>query len=214
MKHFLTVCGLSFALSCTFFACSDGNNSNNKKTDSTGVNDTDKTKAAVTAPVEKAPIINIADTISPARLILYIKDSAKTEERIGPKLGEIYSVKLADVIKKNKLTMTGAPVAWYKSQKAPFFFEAGVPVNKMPSKLPANVFVKDMKADSALVAHFYGPYNQSYKAYNAIKDWAKENRIKIGGMPFEVYVGDPMEKDGVTMKDPYKVQTDIVFTRN
>ena len=190
------------------------NNSNDKKTTTEIKKDTVEKKAAIpekriTPP--KAPIINITDTVSIKQLVLCMKDSAANSERIGLKLAAIYGVKLGAVIKKNKLKVTGAPIAWYKSQKAPFFFEAGLPVDKKPAKLPKGVFLKQIGTDSVVVAHFYGPYELTPQGYTALEDWIKDHKKKIIQPPYEVYVGDPMDKDGKLI-DSYKVQTDIIFT--
>jgi effector-binding domain-containing protein len=158
----------------------------------------------------KPGIINILDTVATKSIVIYMKDSAKTFERISIKLAQIYGVKLADVLKKNKIQMAGAPMAWYKSQKAPYFFEAGVPVNKKPAKFPANVFVREINNDSVVVAHFYGPYNLLEQGYTAIKEWMKDEKKIANGAPYEIYVGDPFDKEGKPI-DPYKVRTDIVF---
>jgi effector-binding domain-containing protein len=160
--------------------------------------------------VEKPGIINILDTVATKSIVIYMKDSAKTFERISIKLAQIYGVKLADVLKKNKIQMAGATMAWYKSQKAPYFFEAGVPVNKRPAKLPGNVFVREMNADSVVIAHFYGPYNLLPQGYDALKEWMKDEKKTANGTPYEIYVGDPFDKEGKPV-DPYKVRTDIVF---
>ncbi len=190
------------------------NNSNDKKTTTDIKKDTVEKKAAIpekriTPP--KAPVINITDTVSIKQLVLCMKDSAANSERIGIKLAAIYGVKLGAVIKKNKLKVTGAPIAWYKSEKAPFFFEAGLPVNKKPAKLPKGVSLKQIGTDSVVVAHFYGPYELTPQGYTALQDWIKDHKKKIILPPYEVYVGDPMDKDGKLI-DPYKVQTDIIFT--
>lgn len=168
-----------------------------------------ETEKRITPP--KAPIINITDSVSIKQLVLCMKDSAASTERIAVKLADIYGVKLAAIIKKNKLKVTGAPMAWYKSQKAPFFFEAGLPVDKKPAKLPRGVTIKQIGNDSVVVAHFYGPYEFTEQGYIALQDWIKDHKKKIIHPPYEIYVGDPMDKDG-KLKDPYKVQTDIVFT--
>ena len=102
-------------------------------------------------------------------------------------------------------------MAWYKSQKAPFFFEAGIPVDKKPAKLPAGVTLKQIGVDSVIVAHFYGPYDLTGQAYTVLQDWIKDHKKKAIHPPYEIYVEDPMDKNG-KLKDPYKVQTDIVFT--
>ncbi len=158
----------------------------------------------------RPPIINITDTLSVKRLIIYMKDSAATAERIALKLPEILGFKLDAVIKKNKLTAMGRPMAWYNNNKAPFFFEAGIPVDKRPARLPSNVYVRETGTDSVTVAHFYGNYQQLPMAYEALENWLKDHNKTLHGKPYEIYVDDPSEKDG-KMKDPYKVQTDVVF---
>lgn len=159
----------------------------------------------------RGPVINIIDTLSTKQLVLCIRDSAANSSRISMKLSQIYGVKLAAVIKKNNLKITGPPMAWYRSQQAPFFFEAGFPVDKKPAKLPAGVTIKQIGTDSIVVARFYGPYDLTSQAYTALQDWIKDRKKKQLQPPYEIYVDDPLEKNG-KLKDPYKVQTDVVFT--
>ncbi len=159
---------------------------------------------------KKPPIINIIDTIAVKQIVLYMKDSARSSERIGLKLNNIYEKTLSDIIKKNKLTRTGSRMAWFKSSSEPFYFEAGIPVNKVPAKLPKKVYVKNIGGDSAVIAHFYGPYELTYEGYGALKDWMKEHKKKAAGTPYEVYVGEMIDSNGRAV-DPYKVQTNIVF---
>lgn len=170
--------------------------------------DTATHKPGQTAP--KPPIINIIDTIAVKQIVLCMKDSARSSERIGLKLNNIYAKMLSDIIKKNKLTKTGSRMAWFKSSSEPFYFEAGIPVNKVPAKLPKKVYIKNIGGDSAVIAHFYGPYELTYEGYGALKDWMKENKKKASGAPYEVYVGEMIDSSGKAV-DPYKVQTNIVF---
>lgn len=196
------------------FLISGCNNSRSKNINSETKKDTPIKIAIKTEQptiTKKAPVINIMDTLSIKQLVICIKDSAANNQRIAGKLAIIYGVKLAAVIKKNKLKVTGAPIAWYKSQKAPFFFEAGIPVDKRPSKLPAGVTIKQIGTDSVVIAHFYGPYELTSQAYTALQDWMKDRKKRSIRPPYEVYVDDPIGKDG-KLKDPYKVQTDVVFT--
>ncbi len=170
-------------------------------------------KPVVPEPDEKykrPPIINIVDTLAPKRIIIYSKDSARTYERISLKLGKIYGVKLAESIKKNNLKMAGAPMAWYKTQKAPYFFEAGVPVNKKPARSVPGVQVRELNNGKVVLAHFYGPYELLSQGYDAIKEFMKENKKISAGAPYEIYIIDPVDKKGKPL-DPYKVQTDIIF---
>ena len=164
-----------------------------------------------TVHTQKGPVINITDTLSIKRTLLVIKDSAATLDGMAIKLQEIYAVKLPLFIKKNNLKITGAPVAWLKGQKAPYFFEAGLPINKSPTKLSNGIKIKEIGNDSVVIAHFFGPYNLIPQAYDALKDWVKDHKKKITVAPYEVYTDDPIDASG-KLKDPYKVQTDIVFS--
>jgi effector-binding domain-containing protein len=166
--------------------------------------------APAATETKQPPIINITDTLSARQLIIYMKDSAATVERLQIKLAEIWSLKLTTVIQKNKLKTTGRPTAWYKNSKLPFFFEAGIPVDKKPAKIPSNVFIREIGVDSVTVAHFHGAYEMLPQAYEALGDWLKSHKKKLDGKPYEVYIDDPMDKDGKS-KDPNKVQTDVIF---
>lgn len=156
------------------------------------------------------PIINISDTIELSSIVLCVKDSAINNVRLSQKLAKIYGIKLAELIKKNKLKVTGPPMAWYKTQKAPFFFEAGIPVDKKPKKLPKGFVIKQTGGVRAIMAHYFGPYEETPQAYSVLKDWIKDEHKSIAAPPYEIYVSDPIGKDGQPI-DPYKVETDIVY---
>ncbi len=157
-----------------------------------------------------APIINIVDTISMPFNVISIKDSASNNIRLSQKLAKIYGEKLAECIQKNKLKITGAPLAWYKTQKAPFFFEAGIPVDKKPAKLSKSVKFRQIPRGKVILAHYFGPYEESVQAYQFLKEWIKDNKKSVSAPAYEIYVTDPIGNDGNPI-DPYKVQTDIVF---
>ncbi len=170
--------------------------------------DTAKLKTEVQP--SRPPIINIVDTVAVKHIVIYIKDTAASSERISEKLAAIYGKRLPAFITKNNLKIVGPPIAWYKSSKPPFFFEAGLPVDKKPAKPQKGILVKNIGGDSAVVAHFYGPYSSTFMAYEALTDWLKEHKKKTSGLPYEIYVTDPVGKDGKLL-DPYRVQTDIIF---
>ena len=52
---------------------------------------------------ERPPIINLTDGVSRKSIVLVMKDSSSTYERIGGKLGNIFFAKLGGIIKKNKI---------------------------------------------------------------------------------------------------------------
>ena len=209
----LKACLLPFLFALFIISCSSESSKKETKEETkkdSVVKEPEKKEKAKEEEAKRPPIINIMDTLSERKLVLYIKDSARTFERISLKLGEIYGTKLPAIVKKNKLKQTGAPIAWYTKMKAPYFFEAGIPVDKKPAKLPAGVLTRQIGVDSVTVAHFHGHYDMLPAAYEAVKDYLKDRKKKTGATPYEIYVDDPMDKDG-KMKDPYRVQTDIIF---
>lgn len=157
----------------------------------------------------RPPIINLIDTIAIKYTILYVKDSASTSERMSRKLATLFTEKLPAYIKEQKLTIEGQPIVWYKSVKSPFYFEAGLPVNKKPATKSKIYLTKSIGGDSAIVAHYYGPYSKTNMAYDVLNEWTAENHKKKNGTPYEIYVSDPWNISG--MPDPYKMQTDIVY---
>lgn len=192
--------------------CGCGDQEKNK---GAGISSADSVKAQINIPPpvkenQKPPIINITDTLSVKRTVLYIRDSAATVERLWVKLPEILGFKLDAVIKKNKIKVTGRPMVWYITQKPPYFFEAGIPVDKKPGRIPGHVKIREIGSDSVTVAHFYGGYDLLPQAYEALSEHIQGRKRKLSGRPYEIYVDDTRDKDG-NMKDPYKVQTDVVF---
>lgn len=199
-------------ISLVFFSCG-GNNDNpsdKAKKDSGKITVKVDTIKKTETKYERPPIVNIVDTIAPKRTVIYAKDSSASFEGISIKLANIYSNKLGVYVKKNNLKTAGAPMAWYTKQKPPYFFEAGVPVNKAGAKPVAGVVVKEMAAGKAIIAHFYGPFNLLPQGYDAIREYIKDNKLTTNGMAYEVYLSDPFDKDGKAV-DPYKIQTDIIF---
>ncbi len=169
-----------------------------------------ETKKEPATSYQRPPIINIVDTLGPKRTVIFVKDSAASFEGIGPKLANIYRGKLAEYLKKNNLKSAGAPMAWYRKLKAPYFFEAGIPVNKAGGKPVKGVQVREMPAGKVIIAHFFGPFELFHQGYDAIKEFMKDNKKVAAGAPYEIYITDPIGKDGKPV-DPYKIQTDIVF---
>ena len=136
-------------------------------------------------------------------------DSAGSSAAITQKFMHILPVELGGFLKKNNLQMAGPPCGWYYGNRFPMTFDIGVPVNQSPATTEGRIKVRQVLGGKAVVAHYYGPYDQIGKGYSVATAWIKEhNKIAIAP-PYEVYVGDPgMEKD------PYKVLTNIIFPVN
>ena len=216
MRKKLAALTVAVASVVVFSQCNDKSKDSSATTkDAVASNSKDSNEAPppppkLPPPPARPPIINITDTIRPAMQVLVMKDSAANTDRIGLKMGEILSVKLAAFMKKAKVKAVGPPMAWFRSQEPPFFFEVGLPVDKKPGKMDKGIYIKSTPKDSVIVAHFYGPYEMTYQAYEAVEDVLKSKKRKLKGEPVEIYVDDPIEANGKP-KDPYKVLTDIVF---
>ncbi len=162
-------------------------------------------KGALTVTSTKKPTIIIADTTTAKQIIAYVTDSAASTAAVTQKFMTIIPVDLGGFLKKQSLQMMGAPCAWYNSTHPPFVFDIGVPVSKAVAA-EGRVKIKELAAGKAVVAHFYGPYDLTGKAYTLVNAYIKQQNKIANGAPYEVYLGDP----GVE-KDPYKVLTNIVF---
>lgn len=214
MKHLVNICKsinyIPFLVFFVFLLTSCNDDSPEVTSPEPIVLKKDKPRSKSDTSERSAPIINISDTIALPFKLISVKDSAKNTIRLSEKLAVIYGEQLAACIKKNKLKMISAPMAWYKTQKAPFFFEAGVAVDKLPQKLGKGIKSRQVGKTKVIIAHFYGPYEETVQAYQALKDWLKDNKKRASSPAYEIYVTDPIDKDG-KLKDPYKVQTDIVM---
>ena len=147
----------------------------------------------------------MVETIKTAPLqVLTILDTAAVLSDIGPVLQKAYG-EIGELINKEQLTFTGAPLAWYYSGSAPYVMEAAIPVDKTPGTTPGRIKYKTVPAENAVVVHFYGPYEETNLAYAKIQDWLKANNKKAKGAPYDVYMDDP-----TTKKSMYEVRTDII----
>jgi effector-binding domain-containing protein len=152
------------------------------------------------------PKYTIEETVTPARYLLYVTDSASSTSGITQKFIHIIPIELGGFMKKNGLKMAGVPIAWYYTSKPTFIFDVAAQVDKLPEHTEGRIQTKTLAAGKAVVVHFYGPYELTSKAYTAAQKWMADNHKATDGAPYEVYLGDP----GIE-KDPYKILTDIVF---
>lgn len=203
MKNFILFIGL---IAIGMISCKV----KNEKERTTPITTKTNTDKPPTVLPTKAPIINIIDTVELKRLVLCIKDSAATNEILNDKLAAIFTKKLPDAILLGKLKIMGEPIVWYKLKKAPYFFQAGIPVDKAPVKMGKGMFITKTGGDSAFVAHFFGPNELMGVGYDALNEMMKEKNKKRTAASYEVYTDNKFLELN-KKKDPYKLQTDIVM---
>jgi len=153
----------------------------------------------------REPSLTIEETGIKSQILMVMDDSAKTTEEIGQKLETIFG-KIGACASKCKMEGSGPPIAWYSGPKAPWTLTAGMPFTTKCAHPEKGISIKEIKAGKAIVVHYFGPYEMSEMAYIEAEKYMKSKNLMPSGPAYEVYIGDPMLE-----KDPYKVQTDIVF---
>ena len=100
-------------------------------------------------------------------------------------------------------------MAWQLMQNGAYFFEAGIPVDKVPAKMGKGMFMKSTGTDSTVVAHFWGKQDQTISAYSALDEKLTEQKKTKSSDAYEIYRGNyfPVNNEPV---DFYKLQVDII----
>ena len=159
---------------------------------------------AESLPAEPALNFTIESTSVPGGYYLYIHDTASVET-IGAKLGKHFEA-LGQAAAKQKLNITGPPFTiYYSDSKTNWELDAGIPVDK-PGKADGAVLAGEKQPCNAVVAHYFGAYENLAPVYGALQAYIASEKKQITGAPWEVYITDPM-----TEKDTAKWQTDVCF---
>lgn len=154
-------------------------------------------QADTTRPVA---VILEKSTIEPIHMI-YIKDSISMSS-----LSKTFSTRYSELFKfiaKNKLK-AGRVMAFYYTYSDPILLDIAVEVDKQPDSLAGNIQFRTIESCEALIAHYTGPYEQLAHPYKRMEQWLKDNNERANGLPFEVYLNDP-----IVVKDKYRLRTDI-----
>jgi len=96
----------------------------------------------------------------------------------------------------------------YKWENNRFEYDACMPLNTA-GKSDGNIVAAEVKTGKYLMTQYFGNYDNSNKAHEALVKYAKDNSIKISDAPLEFYITDPS-----TEKDTAKWQTDIYYLIN
>jgi effector-binding domain-containing protein len=154
-----------------------------------------------------------SDTVSPVKIqlektrfndmaILFIPDTAKQTQDIGPIFSKAYS-ELMKFTGENQLKFKKFLARYYSSQP-PWIMDIAFETDKLPSELNGRIKSRAERGGEVVIAHMWGPYSELRQAYLQIENWLKQNNRTARGNPFEVYLNDPF-----TVKDPSEIQTDI-----
>ena len=138
----------------------------------------------------------------PSQIILAVLDSCPASE-LGSKFGPIYG-EIGVVMKKNKLDFVGPVMGYYYNYSSEnTVFEPAVPIAKVV-KAEGRVKCRTTGKVKAVTVSFFGDYKYLSKAWMAVTDYIKTNKLEQNGTPWETYVTDP-----TTVKDKLQIETKI-----
>ncbi len=148
--------------------------------------------------------IKVEEVQLPEMFVMTMRDTA-SNATISMKLGKCYG-EIGAVMQKQKLNMAGAPFAIYHDYHENYFdMEPGVATDK-EGKSEGKITARKMNATKAVVAHYYGRYEDTGKGHEAADAYIKAKGLTVSGKPWESYITDPM-----TEKDTSKWLTDVYY---
>ena len=125
-------------------------------------------------------------------------------------IGSSYGLIDTEMIKqKLEMSKTVHPFAiYYKWENNVFEYDVCMPL-AAAGKSAGNIVAGEVKTGKYLMTQYFGNYDNSNKAHEALVNYAKDNSIKISDAPLEFYITDPSVE-----KDTAKWQTDIYYQIN
>jgi AraC family transcriptional regulator len=138
--------------------------------------------------------------------IAYMAVDKKADlSNISKILGESYG-EIMTSMSNQGVKQAGSVFAIYRGDsETNFDFSACIPINKKASE-DGNVKVGQLAPGKCVVAHFYGPYENTPEGHRGVMKFIKSNGLEMTGLVWEEYVTDP----GVE-KDPAKWLTNIYY---
>jgi len=146
----------------------------------------------------------IMSTEVPAKLACIMRDTA-SQTTLALKLEQMF-LAITRTITANRLQISGFPYVRFHGYHPGYVdIEAGIPVDRKIQGNDSIMFV-EYAATKALLISYFGPYNTSGKAYEALEKYLDSHHFSTNGSPWEEYITDPE-----TQPDTGKWQTDIYY---
>ncbi|MCD4664404.1 MAG: GyrI-like domain-containing protein [Bacteroidales bacterium] len=119
------------------------------------------------------------------------KKKTVSMEEIGPAMGEIFGG-LMEYMQKNSIEITGPPFAIWHSwdPEGENEMECGIPVMKIVGEPGEFNSITTYEGKAVSTLHI-GPYDSSGDTWLTVENYIKENKLKINGSPWEVYLTNP-----------------------
>ncbi len=169
-----------------------------------GLHNLDSVVMAMSKTIEVA--YNIESTTVTALPILTILDSADMTNsgEIGQKYGMNY-MEIGAYMGKSKLKSVGAPLGIMggKMGGPKYIWESAIQTDKL-GKSEGRIVAKNSYSGEVAFLKYFGSYQKTQSAYEAIYKWINANGKTENGNAWEAYVTDPGSE-----KDTAKWETDI-----
>lgn len=136
---------------------------------------------------------------------MVMKDECNVDELSG-RMIKMYS-SLMRFLRENDEDIDGHPftIYHYFNENEKVKLECGLPVSRKLTETE-NIKYIEIPAGNAVMASHFGHFSTVQKTYAAIEKYVQENNLKINGIPFELYITDPMKEP-----DQSKWETNIYF---
>lgn len=122
----------------------------------------------------------------PEVLSLCKLDSAE-KTGVSKKLSQNFSILEKD-LNEIKSEVDGAQgIIYYNNDPENFKFECFLPLKRIPAKKPRHSQVVVLESCKMLVYNYYGPFENTYKAYAELKDYLSANKWVQIGPAREIY---------------------------
>lgn len=160
---------------------------------------------AFTEALPVSPVFQVEVSAAAAIPYYALTDSCSADS-IGASIGNMYTRLLGAMGKKN-IQPTGYPFVIYETWNGTTTrMRACLPVADNKTKLDKDIIAGKSYEGKVLKLVYYGAYEGTEDAHNAIDAFAKANNHEISGAPWEVYVTDP-----ATEPDTSKWVTEIYY---
>ena len=168
-----------------------------------GLKNIDRVIAAMPKIIEVVYTIDTTSVIAMPCLTILDSANRKDIDSIGKKYSIMYK-EIIEHIKKSKIKMLGMPFGiMIKTEDDKYQWEAGIPTDKLGNS-SGRITAKNTYSGKVALLKYFGSYDKTKGAYEAINKWITLNNKILNGNSWEVYVTDP----GIEL-DTAKWETDI-----
>ncbi|MCG8410797.1 MAG: SRPBCC family protein [Bacteroidales bacterium] len=113
---------------------------------------------------------------------------------------------LMSFLKKNNITLSGVPTAiFHERDETDILIECALPI-KDKAKGTKDIKYIEIPSGKVIMASHFGHFKTIKTTYTAIEKYAKSNNLEIQGVPWEMYMTNPVQE-----KDQSKWETQVYY---